>query len=113
MDDEWKISLIQKDAMKSIAHNTYRPITCLPMIWEILTQILGPNIRKLTILHKVLPTDDIERLYETRKRGRRLPIIEPSVDTFDVSKTTWKSAKKYWFQWTKSKNPIQVSAEQK
>ena len=32
-----KTTLIQKDASKGTAPNNYRPITCLPMMWKILT----------------------------------------------------------------------------
>ena len=38
---EWmtkgKTTLIQKDPSKGTAPNNYRPITCLPMMWKILT----------------------------------------------------------------------------
>ena len=38
---EWmtigRITLIQKDPNKGNAPNNYRPITCLPMLWKILT----------------------------------------------------------------------------
>ena len=38
---EWmtkgKTTLIQKDPNKETASNNYRPITCLPMMWKILT----------------------------------------------------------------------------
>ena len=32
-----KTILIQKDPLKGTTQNNYRPITCLPMMWKILT----------------------------------------------------------------------------
>ena len=44
-----KTTLIQKDPSKGTAPNTYRPITCLPMMWKILTaQIREKNYYSLT-----------------------------------------------------------------
>ena len=44
-----KIILIQKDPNKGTAPNNYRPITCLPMMWKILTvQIREKNYYSLT-----------------------------------------------------------------
>ena len=39
-----KITLIQKDPRKGTAPNNYRPITCLPMMWKILTAQLREEI---------------------------------------------------------------------
>ena len=39
-----KITLIQKDPSKGTAPNNYRPITCLPMIWKILTAQIREKI---------------------------------------------------------------------
>ena len=45
---EWttkvKTTLIQKDPSKGTAPNNYRPITCLPMIWKILTAQIREKI---------------------------------------------------------------------
>ena len=44
-----KTTLIQKDPSKGTAPNNYRPITCLPMMWKILTaQIRGKIYYSLT-----------------------------------------------------------------
>ena len=45
---EWmtnlKTTLIQKDPSKGTARNNYRPITCLPMMWKILTAQIREKI---------------------------------------------------------------------
>ena len=45
---EWmtkgKTTLIQKGPSKETAPNNYRPITCLPMMWKILTAQIRENI---------------------------------------------------------------------
>ena len=45
---EWmtkgKATLIQKDPSKGTAHNNYRPITCLPIMWKILTAQIREKI---------------------------------------------------------------------
>ena len=39
-----KTALIQKDPSKGTAPNIYRPITCLPMMWKILTAQIREEI---------------------------------------------------------------------
>ena len=39
-----KPTLIQKDPSKGTASNNYRPITCLPMTWKILTAQIREKI---------------------------------------------------------------------
>ena len=39
-----KTTMIQKDHLKGIAPNNYRPITCLPMMWKILTAQIREKI---------------------------------------------------------------------
>ena len=39
-----KTTLIQKDPSKGTAPNNYRPITCLPMMWKILTAQISEEI---------------------------------------------------------------------
>ena len=43
-----KTILIQKDLLKGTTPNNYRPITCLPMMWKILTA----QIRDLLLINK-------------------------------------------------------------
>ena len=48
---EWmtkrRTTLIQKDPNKGTAPNNYRPITCLPMTWKILTAQIGKRFTTL------------------------------------------------------------------
>ena len=39
-----KTTLLQKDPSKGTAPNSYRPITCLPMMWKILTAQIREEI---------------------------------------------------------------------
>ena len=41
---EGKTALIQKDPSKGTAPNNYRPITCIPMTWKILTAHIREKI---------------------------------------------------------------------
>ena len=45
---EWMVTgwivLIQKDPMKGIQANNYRPIACLPIMWKLLTGIMGEKL---------------------------------------------------------------------
>ena len=36
--------LIQKDPAKGVQASNYRPITCLPMMWKLLTGIMGEKL---------------------------------------------------------------------
>ena len=53
MNDKRKTTLIQKDRKKGTAPNNYRPITCLPMMWKILTTQLGGTLRLINKLRIV------------------------------------------------------------
>ena len=46
-------TLMQKDKNKSPVSSNYRPITCLPTIWKLLTSILS------TVVHKHLTDNDV------------------------------------------------------
>ena len=50
-----KTTLIQKDPQKWNTHNNYRPITCQPMVWEILTTQIREEICYLTINCRLFP----------------------------------------------------------
>ena len=39
-----KTSLLQKHRSKSNVANNYRPITCLPLIWKLLTDVIADQI---------------------------------------------------------------------
>ena len=49
VDDKGRTSLIQKEPSKGTAPNSYRPISCLSMMWKILTaQIREESYHSLT-----------------------------------------------------------------
>ena len=52
---EEKTTLMQKDSEKGIASSNYRPITCLPMMWKILTAQIREEICYLLIRTKIMP----------------------------------------------------------
>ena len=58
MVDEEKTTVIQKESQEGTAANNYRPITCLPIMWLILTA----KIRKEGI--ELLNQDKIRMLKE-------------------------------------------------
>ena len=56
---EWmtkgRTTLTQKDPRKGIAPNNYRPITCLPMMWKILTTQIREEIYNSLISRRLFP----------------------------------------------------------
>ena len=52
-----KTTLIQKDPSKGTAPNNYRPITCLPMMWKILTAQIREEIYYLLISCGLFPNE--------------------------------------------------------
>ena len=44
MDDKGRTTLIQKDPEKGNAANNYCPITCLPLMWKLLTSVLAEKV---------------------------------------------------------------------
>ena len=58
---EWitkgKTTLIQKDPSKGTAPNNYRPITCLPMMWKILTAQIREKIYYSLINRGLFPNE--------------------------------------------------------
>ena len=52
-----KTTLIQKDPSKGTAPNNYRPITCLPMMWQILTAQIREKIYYSLISRRLFPNE--------------------------------------------------------
>ena len=52
-----KTILIQKDPSKGIAPNNYRPITCLPIMWNILTAKIREEIHYLLTSRGLFPDE--------------------------------------------------------
>ena len=53
--------LIQKDKTKGNEASNYRPITCLPIAWKILTGILADEIYCFMEKKTMLPEEQTER----------------------------------------------------
>ena len=50
-----RTSLLQKDKSKGNAASNYRPITCLPLIWKLLTGVIADQIYTNLDQEKLLP----------------------------------------------------------
>lgn len=49
--------LILKDPAKGNAASNFRPITCLPIVWKIMTSILGDSVYKHLDEQEFLPAE--------------------------------------------------------
>ena len=52
-----KTSLVQKDKSKGNVASNYRPITCLPLIWKLLTGVIADQIYAHLDQEKLLPEE--------------------------------------------------------
>ena len=83
-----KTTLIQKDPSKGTAPNNYRPITCLPMIWEILTAQIRKTIYSSLTSCRLFPNE--QKGCHKRSRGSaELLFIDQHI--LNVSKTRRKN----------------------
>ena len=62
-----KTSLLQKHKSKINVANNYRPITCLPLIWKLLTDVIADQIYAHLDQERLLP----EEQKGCRKGSRR------------------------------------------
>ena len=49
--------LIQKDLAKGKVVSNYRPITCLPLMWKLLTGIFAEKIYDHLLMNNLLPVE--------------------------------------------------------
>ena len=102
-----KTTLIEKEPIKGTGPNNYRPITCLPMMWKILSIKIRDEISYSLIRHGLFPdeqkgcrkgsrgTEDLlyiaqNILNESRKRRKNLAI--PWIDNkkaYDIVPQNW------------------------
>ena len=61
-----RTSLLQKDKSKGNLANNYRPITCLPLLWKLLTGVIADPVYAHLDPEKLLP----EEQKECRKGSR-------------------------------------------
>ena len=52
-----RTSLLQKDKSKGNVASNYRPITCLPLMWKLLTGVIGEQIYAHSDHEKLLPEE--------------------------------------------------------
>ena len=52
-----RTSLLQKDKSKGIVASNYKPITCLPLIWKLLTGLIADQIYTHLDQEKLLPEE--------------------------------------------------------
>ena len=52
-----RTSLLQKDKSKDNIASNYRPITCLPLMWKLLTGVIADQIYAHLDLEKLLPEE--------------------------------------------------------
>ena len=100
---EWmtkgKTTLIQKDPSKVTAPNNYRPITCLPMMWKILTAQIREKIYYSLTSHGLFP--DEQKGYRKRSRGTaELLYIDQHIQS--ESKTRRKNLAMAWIDYKKA-----------
>ena len=55
-----RTSLLQKDKSKGNVASNYRPITCLPLMWKLLTGVIADQIYAHLDREKLLPEDQKE-----------------------------------------------------
>ena len=55
-----RTSLLQKDKSKGIVASNYRPITCLPLTWKLLTGVIADQIYADLDREKLLPEEQKE-----------------------------------------------------
>ena len=95
---EWvtkgKTTLIQKDLLKGTAPPNYRPITCLPMMWKILTAQIREKI------YNSLISPDEQKGCRKRTRGTKwLLYIDQHI--LNESKTRRKNLAMAWIDYKK------------
>ena len=98
---EWmtkgKTTLIQKDPTKGTAPNNYRPITCLPMMWKILTsQIRGKNLL-FANKPRIVPWRT-ERMLQRIKRHIRITLQRSTHPKWEQDKTEKSTYGQDWLQ---------------
>ena len=100
---EWmtkgKTTLIQKDPSKGTAPNNYRPITCLPMMWKILTAQIREKIYYLLTSRGLLP-DEQKGCRKGSRATAELLFIDQHI--LNESKTRRKNLAMTWIDYKKA-----------
>ena len=59
--------LCQKDSTKGNTVDNYRPITCLPLLWKLLTGIISEHLYRFLEGEKILPEE--KKILSRRKKN--------------------------------------------
>ena len=106
MDDQGKNTLIQKDPSKGTAPNNYRPITCLPMTWKILTAQIREKVFYSLTSHELFP--DEQKGWRKGSRGTaELLYIDQQI--LNESNTSRKNLATAWIDNTKAYDTLPQS----
>ena len=100
---EWmtkgKTTLIQKDPSKGTAPNNYRPITCLPMMWKILTAQIREKIYNSLISRGLFP-DELKGCRKGSRGTAELLYIDQHF--LNESKTRRKNLAMAWIDYKRA-----------
>ena len=91
-----KTTLIQKDPSKGTAPNNYRPITCLPMMWKILTAQIRKEIYYLLTSRGLFP-DEQKGCCKGSRVTAELLFIDQNI--LNESKNRWKNLAMAWIDY--------------
>ena len=94
-----KTTLVQKELLKGAAPNNYRPITCLPMRWKILTAQIKKKIIYSLISSRIFPGEQKE-CYKRTRGTEELLYIDQHI--FNESKTRQKDLAMAWIDYKKA-----------
>ena len=89
-----KTTLIQKDPNKGTAPNNYRPITCLPVMWKILTAQIREEINYSLISCGLLP----ERIPQRIQRHSKVTLYRSTHPKWKQDRTKKLSYGLDWLQ---------------
>ena len=94
-----RISLLQKDKSKGNVAGSYRPITCLPLMWELLTDVIADQLCAYLDQEKLLPEE--QKGYRKGSRGtNNLIYIDRAV--IKEVKSSNKNLAKAWIDYKKA-----------
>ena len=100
-----KSTLIQNDPSKGTAPNNYRPITCLPMMWKILTAQIREDIL-LANKSRVFP-DEQKGCHKGSRGTAELPYIDKHI--LNESKNRRKNLTMAWIDYKKAHDMVPQS----
>ena len=101
-----KTTLIQKDSSKGTAPNNYRPITCLPMMWKILTAQIREKIY-YSLTRRGLFPDEQKGCHKGSRGTAELLYFDQHI--LNESKTRRKNLAMDWIDYKKAYDMVPQS----